>query len=284
MNSLLKYYKKFHNILLDKIKNKGYSLLNNEPNSNLSGQVSALEVKRLSNLLRYSPTSTTFLNHKMEIVDACTFLAGRNEIFGKGIYEFNSDREDPLIIDCGANIGLSVIYFKQLYPKAKILAFEPDHQIYQALEANVASFELSHITLFQEAVWKEDGVVEFKIEGGFSGRVPKPEDKLNVVKVKARNLKNLLNQPVDFLKVDIEGAEYEVLKACNHSLQNVKNIFIEYHSHISEKQVLNEILSILTENGFRYHIHEAYTHSKPYIHRELMLGMDLQLNLYGYRV
>jgi FkbM family methyltransferase len=242
-----------------------------------------IEYKRLSELERFKPTSTKFLGHTMEIVDACTFLGGKEEIFDKGIYEFRADTDSPLIIDCGANIGLSIIYFKQLYPKAKILAFEPDQQIFNTLQKNINSFKLSEVTLYQEAIWKEDGETEFKIEGGFSGRIPKPEDTIDVVKVKARRLKNLLNQPVEFLKIDIEGAEYEVLKDCANFLGQVKNIFIEYHSHITERQTLNEILSLLTESGFRYHIHEAYTRKKPYVDRELMLGMDLQLNIYGYR-
>jgi len=200
------------------------------------------EYKRLSELERFIPTSTRFLGHKMEIVDACTFLGGKEEIFDKGIYEFKADTDEPFIIDCGANIGLSVVYFKQLYPNAKIVAFEPDQQIFNTLKKNINSFGLSDIILCQEAIWKEDGEIEFKIEGGFSGRIPKPEDTMDVVKVKARRLKNLLNRPVDFLKIDIEGAEYEVLKDCAYAFGQVKNIFIEYHSHITERQTLNEIL------------------------------------------
>ncbi|MBD0259019.1 MAG: FkbM family methyltransferase, partial [Cytophagales bacterium] len=226
----------------------------------------------------------TLLDRTIEVVDACTFVGGSHEIFSKGIYEFRADTGAPYIIDCGANIGLSVIYFKNLYPGAQVVAFEPDQNICNVLRRNVAAFGFTGVTVFQEAIWKANGFIEFQVEGGFSGRIPKPEDQANLVRVPARRLRDLLlDRPVDFLKVDIEGAEYEVLLDCQDALQGVKHIFIEYHSHIAEPQRLNEILAVLTRAGFRYHVHEAYTRPRPYVQRELMLGMDLQLDVFGYR-
>ena len=48
------------------------------------------------------------------------------ELFCKEMYQFNSLSDEPVILDCGSNIGLSVLYFKTIYPKAKVWAFEPD--------------------------------------------------------------------------------------------------------------------------------------------------------------
>ncbi len=239
---------------------------------------------RLLEMPRYTPTRTTLLDRPIEVVDACTFLGGSHEIFDKGIYEFKAGTETPFIIDCGANIGLSVIYFKHLYPKASVVAFEPDQNICNVLRRNVAAFGFTEVTVFGEAIWKTNGFIEFLVEGGFSGRIPKPEDEASLVRVPARRLRDLLlDRPVDFLKIDIEGAEYEVLLDCQDALGGVEHIFIEYHSHSAEPQRLNEILSILTRSGFRYHVHEAYTRPRPYVQRELMLGMDLQLDVFGYR-
>ncbi|MDJ1502180.1 FkbM family methyltransferase [Xanthocytophaga agilis] len=243
------------------------------------------EEERLRILPRYIPTTTDFQGSKFKLADAPTFLGGRSEIFEKGIYEFKASSNQPFIIDCGANIGLSVTYFKKLYPDAYIIAFEPDNIICSILQQNINSFGFNTIQVYQEAIWTENGFIEFQVEGGFSGRIPKPGDETRLVKVKSRRLKDLLiDKKVDFLKVDIEGAEYEVLMDCKDVLQNVENIFIEYHSHITESQKLDKILSILSENGFRYHIHEAYTRPRPYVQRELMLGMDLQLDIFGYRI
>ena len=62
----------------------------------------------------------------------------------------------PFIIDCGANIGLSVIYLKNLYPDAEIVAFEPDEQNFQLLQKNIASFGFKNVEARKEAVWTEN--------------------------------------------------------------------------------------------------------------------------------
>src|SRR5690349_14366069 len=53
-------------------------------------------------------------------------LHSLEEIFIDKVYLFHSAELSPRIIDCGANIGLSVIFFKRTFPSAKIIAFEPD--------------------------------------------------------------------------------------------------------------------------------------------------------------
>jgi hypothetical protein len=243
-----------------------------------------IELNRIKVLPRYVKSRTTFLNKEIEFVDSTTYIYGINEIFKTNIYKFNASSNEPLIIDCGANIGLSVIYFKQLYPHAIIKAFEPDPKIFNTLTFNVNSFGFKEVELFQKAIWKQNETLQFKQEGGFSGRIPMANDEHNIIEVEAISLQEIIaNKKIDFLKIDIEGAEYEVLKSCKDNLQNVEHIFIEYHSHQDEKQTLHEILEILTNQGFRYHILEAFTRKKPFIDNETMLGMDLQLNIFGTR-
>lgn len=243
-----------------------------------------IELNRIKVLPRYVKSRTTFLNNEIEFVDSVTYLYGINEIFKTNIYKFNCKTIHPLIIDCGANIGLSVIYFKQLFPNAKIKAYEPDPNIFETLAFNVKSFGFNHVEVFQKAIWKQNETLQFKQEGGFSGRIPMANDSQNLIQVDAVSLVDIIaNQQVDFLKIDIEGAEYEVLKSCKDNLQNVKHIFIEYHSHQDEKQTLHEILKIIKNQGFRYHIQEAFIRKKPFVDQNTMLGMDLQLNIFGTR-
>lgn len=241
------------------------------------------ELDRLSHLPRYQPTETTLLGKKVVAEDAGSLLSGYKEIFINQHYKFNSSNQQPLIIDCGANIGLSVIFFKELYPQSKIIAFEPDPAIFKCLQKNVNQFNFEQIELHQKAIWKSEGKITFQTEGGFSGRIQKPEDRTNLVEVDTIRLYNFLEQKVDFLKIDIEGAETEVIRDCADRLTNVERIFIEYHSHNSELQSLHVILEILQKTGFRYHIKEAYTASTPFINRPLMVGMDLQLDIFAFR-
>lgn len=242
-----------------------------------------VEWKRLSSIPRYVAGSSDLLGFEMNFVDACTFLGGSDEIFKKNIYEFIADSDSPYIIDCGANIGLSVIYFKKLYPKSKILAFEPDPHIFSVLNHNIESLKLNNVEVVKKAVWINNYGIEFNVEGGFSGRIPKSAEETNILKVNTQSLKELINKPVDFLKIDIEGAENEVIFDIEDKLHFVKNIFIEFHSHEHEEQKLGEMLTLLKRNKFRYALQEAYVNDKPYMQKETMLGMDLQVNIYGFR-
>jgi FkbM family methyltransferase len=239
------------------------------------------EWERIKKVPRYIPTSTVFQGRSVKIVDACTYRAGVKEIFGKNIYNFKAEREDPFIVDCGANIGLSVIYFKKMYPSARIVAFEPDPQIFSALQANVDSFGLDSIKLYQCAVWKENGEMPFKQEGGFSGRINAGAE--NTIQVSTIRLRDYLYEEIDFLKLDIEGAELQVVKDCEDCLGSVARMFIEYHSECDQPQRLDELLAIIRNAGFRYQIHEAYVASTPFLCQPQMAGMDLQLNIFCFR-
>jgi len=238
---------------------------------------------RLARLPRHVPTSTYFLGNKLEIVDGCTFVAGVDEIFTKNLLKFKARTNTPLIIDCGANIGLSVLFFKHLYPDSRIIAFEPDQQIFNALKNNIAAFVLSNVVLYNKAIWSSETNLEFWAEGGFSGRIVKQGDDKNIIKVETARLKNFLEQKVDFLKIDIEGAEGRVISDCADKLINVDRIFLEYHSHHSEPQKLADIIEILRSQGFRYYIKEAYVPNAPFISCPTLDGMDLQLNIYAVR-
>ncbi|MGE3949412.1 MAG: FkbM family methyltransferase [Blastocatellales bacterium] len=241
------------------------------------------ERQRLKTLPRYLETRTTFKGNQLKIVDALTYLEGVDEIFRKEVYKFNSLRQDPVILDCGANIGLSTLYFKQLYPESSIFSFEPDPQIFGCLRFNTESFGYLDVQAINKAVWTDESVIQFQIEGGYSGRIAKKGDDSNLSSVATVRLRDYLNNKIDFVKLDIEGAEGEVISDCADKLHNVYMLFIEYHSHINEEQRLDKILNILSGAGFRYHIKEAFTSQNPFIDRPLMVGMDLQLNVYAYQ-
>jgi hypothetical protein len=102
--------------------------------------------------------------------------------------------------------------------------------------------------------------------------------------VPSTRLKTYLREKkVDFLKIDIEGAEYEVISDCAEEIKNVDFMFIEYHSMIDKDQNLQEILRIIHDAGFRYHIKQAYTTKDPFIQRTPNFGMDLQLDIFCYK-
>lgn len=240
-------------------------------------------LKELSKLPRFIPAHINLLNTRIEIVDSASFLSMHNEIFKREIYRFRSDNSAPVIIDGGANIGLSVIYFKKLYPNASIYAFEPDNNIFRVLSDNIKSFGFANVELVKKALWDCETKLEFMAEGADGGRIVSLETPHKKVRVQTARLRDYLHRPVDFLKLDIEGAETQVLLDSKDILGNVKNMFVEYHSFNLDPQTLNVILDILSANGFRIHIQSILQSPQPFIQRNVHYGMDMQLNIFAFR-
>jgi FkbM family methyltransferase len=242
------------------------------------------EFRRLRRVPRFTPAQTHLLGHRLELVDCQSFESTYCEIFERQVYRFTANSETPFIIDCGANVGLSVVYFKRLYPKSRIIAFEPDPNIFRVLKLNCKTFGFQGVELIPKAVWTGDTVLEFLQEGGEAGRLAKESDSRNIIHVSACKLKSYLQgQPVDLLKLDIEGAETEVLRDCRHELSNVRHLFVEYHSFTNSPQTLRDIISILDDSGFRLHMHSLEPSHQPFIYRKNNCGMDFQANIFAFR-
>src|ERR1700678_363235 len=166
-----------------------------------------VKLRNAANAARYQRGSIRFFGADFSYVDAVSLLAGLREIYIEECYRFKARHPEPRIIDCGANIGLAAFYFKDLYPLAKIQAFEADPAICQVLRTNVSNSGFPDVEVGNRAVWVSNEPVEFRTEGGFSGRVKMPGDDVSLARVDGVRLRDLLDEPVDLLKIDIEGAE-----------------------------------------------------------------------------
>jgi FkbM family methyltransferase len=234
---------------------------------------------------RFVPLVKMFLGKPLFIHDIASFYLGEAELFKSEMYKFKAKCKNPFIIDCGSNLGMSIIYFKELYPEASIVAFEADEYIFGFLEKNMRSFEYENVQLINKAVWNCEDTLSFLVEGGAGGRLEMEKTTGTYKKVNCTGLKKyLVGRKVDFLKIDIEGSEYKVIKDCENELNNIDYIFIEYHSFANQEQNLHKILDIVSKAGFKYHIKEACTRKNPFIDKNLNLGMDLQLNIFCNRI
>ena len=241
------------------------------------------EVERSRALPRYRSATTEMLGYRVEIPDTASFLEMYDEIFVREIFAFRSDRPALRIIDGGANIGLVTLYYKRAFPDARVVAFEPDNAIYAVLARNIEHWELANVELHRAAPTAEEKTLRFMSEGSYAGRVAREGDPVNGT-VAAVRLRRWLEEPVDLLKLNIEGAETEVLGDCGDLLRNVRRAIVEYHSFAQEPQELSDLLSILREGGFRVHINPVRSPLRqPLVQREIVLGMDLQLAIYAYR-
>jgi FkbM family methyltransferase len=243
------------------------------------------ELARLERLPRYEPTSTWLLGRPLHLVDARTFLFGFREIVGQELYRFESRREQPTILDGGANIGLATLFWKQLYPAARILAFEPDPMIFETLARNCEEWQVSGVELINRAIWTSCGEMSFWSEGSYAGRlVPDPRvSGTSCVTVETVRLREFLQRPVDLLKLDIEGAETDVLLDCADCLDSVEHLFVEYHSFIGQEQRLDTLLSVLRSAGFRVYLQPHVLLPQPFVTHLNLLGLDQTLNIFARR-
>jgi FkbM family methyltransferase len=217
--------------------------------------------------------------------DAPEFLVSIDELFVKEFYKFRPDTDRPRIIDCGSYIGTSILYFKINYPGAIVTGFEPDFANFSLLQRNLDNWAFADTSAVNAAIWIDNNGITFSSAGNMSSSIVRQGARQDSgEKVKTVRLSDLLDGTIDFLKIDIEGAELPVLKDCAGKLQHVRNLFIEYHGKYERSSELNEILDILSQQGFRYCIREGgVVHPRPFWDKITSYEYDMLLNIFAFR-
>ena len=216
----------------------------------------------LTKILNIKIYNDTIFGLKINVLNYPAFIYMFEEIFIRGDYYFIAKTDAPLIIDCGSNIGVSLLFFKKLYPKSKIIAFEPDKKAYGVLEKNVKVNNFINVELFNKAVSNKNGTINFyhnpQEPGSLIMSIKMERAYKTHTKAESVLLSNFIKGAhIDFLKMDVEGAEDLVIKDLSkkNKLRLVNEMVIEYHHHIKAgEDNLSEILKILEENSFGYQI------------------------------
>lgn len=251
-------------------------LMTNKAYRELNLKLDGLRTKR-----RYQPlTNVKYLGFSFDVPDCASAYYSFKEIFSDEIYTFaaDSNKKDPLIIDCGANIGASVVFFKDLYPQSKVIAIEADPMIFDYLTKNLERNGVKGVELINKAVWIDDDGVTFQSEGADGGNV----NGKGALEIPSLRIKTLLSSlpHVDLLKMDVEGAETLILQDCVDELKKVDSLFVEYHSYSHEPQCLHQLLSVINRAGFRYDVQHLDPKHKPLMSFTRSKTMDLQLNIF----
>lgn len=232
---------------------------------------------------RYQPCEIKFLRYRFHLPDAQSFVYQFKEIFFEEYYYFKTEKKVPIIIDCGSNIGLSILYFKEKYPQSHIKAFEADKNIADYLKRNLETNNaIQNVTIYQKAVWIDNNGIEMSLEGADTGSIIGTENRQKIDSIRLKDILEKENE-VDMLKMDIEGAEIEVIKDCEEVLNKCKRIFIEYHDYQNSKQTLSEILAILEKNNFRYFIKNEQTRRLPFVDVHSKNQFNLQVNIFAIK-
>lgn len=205
------------------------------------------------------------------------------EIFSRSIYDFDFEGDSPYIIDAGANIGLATLFWKSKYPQCRVVAFEPSTLVFELLTRNITANGIKSVECVNMALSDVDGYTEFTTDELVSGSLIVEKNLIHSYKVRTTKLSHYLNEPVEVLKIDIEGAEMLVMEEVTSHLHFVRRIFVEYHSFVHKEQSLQRLLAILTRCGFRYYIENDTTTNSPFRGFDISLGQDLKLNIWGVR-
>lgn len=206
-----------------------------------------------------------------------------HEVFAREGYLFDSDTDEPVIFDCGANIGMATLFFQWLYPNSTVIAFEPDPATFQLLCRNIERNRLKAVQAHNVALWDQDCEVCFYVNNDEPGSLLMSTNPSRMrgkqITVPAKKLSEYVNVPVDLLKLDIEGAESRVVAELVESgkIDMIRRLIIEYHHNIScEPSGLGAFLGMLESCGWRYQMNAWFF---PVVQQNTFQD----IRIYGYK-
>ncbi len=172
-----------------------------------------------------------------------------DQIFVARGYDVKIPFEVKNIIDCGANIGLSAVYFLKKFPGSAIVAIEPDTENFEMIKRNTEHYPL--ITSMKRGVWDKECYLNIKMHNRTDSwsfeteEVPIPDaNSVHSITIDVV-MKQMGWEQVDILKIDIEGAEKKLFSGdVSKWLSKVKAIFIELHEGLQPgvTHLFNEVM------------------------------------------
>ena len=159
----------------------------------------------------------------------------------KDILKYVMLSDKPVILDCGANIGASTLYFKSKFPMAKIYPLEPFKSNFYMLKQNYQSDNC-----IWGGLWSKNTNLKFDMtfRDGKEWSIKTVETNENGIS--AFSLSEIMNisknELIDILKLDIEGSEFEVLlksKINQDQLKKIKTVIIEIHDEAGDRSQIN---------------------------------------------
>ncbi len=173
--------------------------------------------------------------HPVHLRLRTTDVASCREILIRRQYDWDLRRTPQIIVDAGANIGLTSIFYANKYPSAGIIAIEPEVSNYRMLVKNTAAYDT--VKTVNAALWSENCELDiFDPEQGHTafqmkGKTGSPATQQ--ARVRGITLDKLMSDfgisHIDLLKMDIEGAERNVFAQADRWIACVEHIAIELH-------------------------------------------------------
>jgi len=209
-------------------------------------------------------------------------------------------RDDPVILDVGANDGADSDWLGRLFPKGKIFSFEPDPRAIARFRKNV---KRENVSLQELALGAENGVLPFHQSSGwppgserpfegaewdYSGSLHAPNDLKethpwlkfdNIIHVPVMRLDDWAGSQnfdsVDFMWADVQGAENDLILGAGSFINNINVIYIEYSDkkEYDNQWDLDEIrMNLPNHTLFKKFRHDALFVQKKHIVKDNLFG------------
>ena len=185
--------------------------------------------------------SDFFLHNEVDQFMMVSILAGKT-------YPTVKHVQPKVIMDIGANVGSTSVFFGITYPNALVYAFEPTTMNYELLEKNTHTFP--NIKTFKVGILNENTLTSIYLNSknpGSNSLYPEGRFFESSEEAKFINLNHFMNENkvsnIDILKIDTEGCEVTILESIVDIIPNISVIYIEYHTK-KHGEIVNNLLSV----------------------------------------
>jgi FkbM family methyltransferase len=218
-----------------------------------------------------TPIGTYFLPKNGLEEDAVTTMIARGRIFEPEIISTAEKyiKKGTSIIDIGANFGQMCIEFSKLTGESGVVhAFEAQNFVYNFLLKNISGNNRNNIKAYERAVWHNEGETLYFPEPDMSSPAPYSGNSVytgqKTYPVKTITIDSLnIQEPISFMKVDIEGADIFALKGARDTiLKNKMPIIFEYTQHMQQVY------------GTKFNDYVEFVNSIDYQFEEIVLGIN----------
>jgi FkbM family methyltransferase len=169
------------------------------------------------------------INLLFDILNRYQYPINKDHISVGKYYDFN---EGEIVLELGAYIGLYALKASELvYPKGKVIAVEASPKNFEVLKLNISENHSENIIAIHKTIWSETTKINFTTtenqKNSIKGDIVKGND---ITKVKATTVDNLLSnlsiEKVDFIRIQLNGAEYEALLGMREILKKKPKLLI----------------------------------------------------------
>ena len=215
-----------------------------------------LLIKILDNVNFIVPT--TDMTCCLELIEKGIYDVALTNFFGRNI------KDNMTLVDIGANIGYFTILFSgYLTGTGKVYSFEPNEKCYNNIIENIRMHNLGITTkCFNIGIAENKTQKDFFLcnVNGNSSLINQSEyiykltqEVPNKIKINCDRLDNILDEPIDYIKIDVEGGEYYSFLGFEKLFKKkyIKNIITEWNPYMLEKETKSDLKRIINEN-FKY--------------------------------